>query len=321
MRELVIGREEAHQRLDKYIQKYFENASAGFLYKMIRKKNIVRNGKKVQGKEILCEGDVIRVFFSDETFAAMRGGERALGLYEKLAELEDKDVDVIYEDADILAVNKPAGILSQKAKDTDISMNEEILAWLIHRGKLTPENFALFHPSVANRLDRNTTGLLLAGKTLRGQQALSQQLRDRSLRKIYHCIVAGEVASGGHLAGYLWKDEQKNQVVVLAEQRPGAKYVETAYEPLAVGKGLSLLQVDLLTGRAHQIRAHLAAIGHPVIGDFKYGDRKLNEKYRRRFQVTSQLLHACEITLTDGTVITAPYPPVFQTVLRYLRES
>ena len=131
--------------------------------------------------------------------------------------------------------------------------------------------------------------------------------------------MAGEVASGGHLAGYLWKDEQKNQVVVLAEQRPGAKYVETAYEPLAVGKGLSLLQVDLLTGRAHQIRAHLAAIGHPVIGDFKYGDRKLNEKYRRRFQVTSQLLHACEITLTDGTVITAPYPPVFQTVLRYLR--
>ena len=321
MRELVIGREEAHQRLDKYLQKYFENASAGFLYKMMRKKNIVRNGKKVQGKEILCEGDVIRVFFSDETFAAMRGVERALGLYEKLAELEDKDVDVIYEDADILAVNKPAGILSQKAKDTDISMNEEILAWLIHRGKLTPENFALFHPSVANRLDRNTTGLLLAGKTLRGQQALSQQLRDRSLRKIYHCIVAGEVASGGHLAGYLWKDEQKNQVVVLAEQRPGAKYVETAYEPLAVGKGLSLLQVDLLTGRAHQIRAHLAAIGHPVIGDFKYGDRKLNEKYRRRFQVTSQLLHACEITLTDGTVITAPYPPVFQTVLRYLRES
>ena len=127
MRELVIGREEAHQRLDKYLQKYFENASAGFLYKMMRKKNIVRNGKKVQGKEILCEGDVIRVFFSDETFAAMRGGERALGLYEKLAELEDKDVDVIYEDADILAVNKPAGILSQKAKDTDISMNEEIL--------------------------------------------------------------------------------------------------------------------------------------------------------------------------------------------------
>ena len=92
MRELVIGREEAHQRLDKYLQKYFENASAGFLYKMMRKKNIVRNGKKVQGKEILCEGDVIRVFFSDETFAAMRGGERALGLYEKLAELEDKEI-------------------------------------------------------------------------------------------------------------------------------------------------------------------------------------------------------------------------------------
>ena len=321
MRELVIGREEAYQRLDKYLQKYFENASAGFLYKMMRKKNIVRNGKKVQGKEILCEGDVIRVFFSDETFEAMRGGERTLGLYEKLAKLDDEDVDVIYEDADILAVNKPAGILSQKAKETDISMNEEILAWLIHRGKLTPESFALFHPSVANRLDRNTTGLLLAGKTLRGQQALSRQLRDRSLRKIYHCIAAGEIASGGHLAGYLWKDEKKNQVVVFSEQRPGSKYVETKYEPLAVGKGLSLLQVDLLTGRPHQIRAHLAAIGHPVIGDFKYGDTKLNEKYRRRFQVTSQLLHAYEITLTDGTVITAPYPPVFQAMSQYLRED
>ena len=243
---------------------------------------------------------MIRVFSPMRPSRPCGAGERALGLYEKLAELEDKDVDVIYEDADILAVNKPAGILSQKAKDTDISMNEEILAWLIHGASFTPENFALFHPSVANRLDRNTTGLLLAGKTLRGQQALSQQLRDRSLRKIYHCIVAGEVASRRTSRGIPVEGRAEKIRWWCSPNSGPAQNMWRQRMSRWRWKGLSLLQVDLLTGRAHQIRAHLAAIGHPVIGDFKYGDRKLNEKYRRRFQVTSQLLHACEITLTDG---------------------
>lgn len=183
-------------------------------------------------------------------------------------------------------------------------MNEKILNYLIKKQAVTEESFALFHPSVANRLDRNTTGLILAGKTLSGQQYLSKILKDRSLWKEYHCIVAGELYRPQKLRGYLWKDEAKNRVQLLTTIRPGAKYIETEYRPLAHGEGCTLLGVHLITGRSHQIRAHLAGIGHPVIGDYKYGDFTLNRKYDKLFHVKYQLLHAYRMILPDGTVIT-----------------
>ena len=315
MRELVIGREEAHQRLDKYLQKYFENASAGFLYKMMRKKNIVRNGKKVQGKEILCEGDVIRVFFSDETFAAMRGGERALGLYEKLAELEDKDVDVIYEDADILVINKPVGMLSQKAKEGDVSLVEEVMAYTLASGRLTDEQLRTYKPAVCNRLDRNTSGIVIAGVSLYGLQHMSALLRERGLDKYYWCLVCGEVKESALIRGYLKKDEASNKVEVLRSEREGADPIETEYHPLKTNGRVTLLSVKLITGKSHQIRAHLASIGHPVVGDYKYGTETVNRRFCSKYGVRSQMLHARTVKVPGYPEWTAPLPELFARVL------
>lgn len=320
MKELIIGKQDANQRLDKYLCKVFSGASAGFLYKMLRKKNITVNGKKVQGMEKLCVGDTVQVFFSDETYAKLRGLNENNAQFAYLCTIDSSDLAVVYESDLFLAANKPAGILSQKAKETDVSMNEKILNYLIKKQAVTEESFALFHPSVANRLDRNTTGLILAGKTLSGQQYLSKILKDRSLWKEYHCIVAGELYRPQKLRGYLWKDEAKNRVQLLTTIRPGAKYIETEYRPLAHGEGCTLLGVHLITGRSHQIRAHLAGIGHPVIGDYKYGDFTLNRKYDKLFHVKYQLLHAYRMILPDGTVITADYPPVFQKLVEKMRK-
>ena len=323
MRELTIEHRDAGQRLDKYLHKLLPGASMGFLYKMLRKKNITYNGKKAAGKEILKEQDVIRVFFSEETFALMQGSDASRRAFEELASVDASSVDVVFETEDFLAVNKPAGILSQKATDGDISMNERILSHLIAEGAVTPESFATFHPSVANRLDRNTTGLLLAGKTLAGQQQLSRWLKDRSIRKLYHCVVTGLLAEGGRRQGYLWKDERRNRVKLLEKETAGARYIETEYRPLLLDekRGLTLLEVHLITGRSHQIRAHLASMGHPILGDFKYGDVKEPQKYDKLFHVKHQLLHAYEITLPDQTVIRAPYPEVMETVVKEMRGN
>ena len=320
MKELIIEKKDAGQRLDKYLKKFFQEATGGFLYKMMRKKNITCNGKKAEGKEILREHDKVQVFFSDETFEKLRGTKAVSSQFQKLADIDCALLEVLFENEDMLAVNKPAGMLSQKAREEDISMNEIILSYLIKTGAVTEDSFALFHPSVANRLDRNTTGLLLAGKTLQGQQALSAMLKDRSLVKRYHCIVAGRITEPQKLRGYLWKDERRNRVKLLEEACPGAKYIETEYAPVAAGEDGTLLSVHLITGRSHQIRAHLAGIGHPIIGDYKYGDIAINQKYDKLYHIRHQLLHACQMTLPDQTVITAPYPEDFEALVKKMKE-
>lgn len=216
----------------------------------------------------------------------------------------------------MLIVNKPSGMLSQKASESDISLNESILSYLIHEGLLSEETYAVFHPSVANRLDRNTSGIVLAGKTLAGQQFLSDILRDRSAKKIYHCIVRGKVEEEMHLKGYLLKDERSNQVQIFSDETQDAKPIETAYRPLVVGPDATLLEVHLITGRSHQIRAHLASIGHPIAGDPKYGDMVWNKKLRQDFSVRSQLLHAYSITLPDGRTFIADEPEIFSQIMR-----
>lgn len=315
MTEIEITSSQEKQRFDKFLKKYFKAAGGGFLYKMLRKKNITLNKKKADGSEILQAGDKIQVFFSDETFSKMRGGSAVSSEYQKLLQVPH-ELQVIYEDDLMLIVNKPSGILSQKAKDSDISLNERILSYLIHEGCLSEETYAVFHPSVANRLDRNTSGIVLAGKSLMGQQMLSDMLRDRSAKKIYHCIVRGKVEEEMHLKGYLLKDERSNQVQIFSNKKQDAKPIETAYRPLVVGSDATLLEVHLITGRSHQIRAHLASIGHPIAGDPKYGDMVWNKKLRQDFSVRFQLLHAYSITLPDGRSFIADEPEIFSQIMR-----
>lgn len=315
MKEIIISHQEEHQRLDKFLKKYFKDAGSSFLYKMLRKKNITLNKKKATGAEILENQDRIQVFFSDETFEKMRGLSMKNEEFQDLKKVPD-DVKVIYEDTDILVLDKPAGILSQKAREEDISMNEKMLSYLISSKQLTEKTYETFHPSVANRLDRNTSGLLLAGKTLKGQQMLSLALRERTAQKYYQCVVKGIVSKSMKIEGYLTKDEKSNQVTIEDIPSTHSKKIVTAYEPVDTSGGFTLLSVHLITGRTHQIRAHLASIGHPILGDPKYGDANLNAKLQQDFGITYQLLHACKMVFADGRCFTSPTPDVFYKVLK-----
>ncbi len=303
MKILSVSRNEAGQRLDKLLAKYLNLAPKSFLYKMIRKKNITLNGKRCDGSERLAEGDEIRLFLSDETvekFSRAFENEAAAGKKRGLpSDSPLKKENIIYEDDHILLVSKPAGMLSQKAKDTDVSLVEYIIAYLLESGSLTEEALRTFRPSVCNRLDRNTSGLVAAGKSLAGLQMLSRVFQDRSLRKYYQCLVAGRLSEPRRISGFLTKDEKTNQATVHEHYVPGSAEIVTEYEPLAAAGDVTLLRVALITGRTHQIRAHLASVGHPVLGDPKYGDRRVNDMARRRYGIRRQMLHSSELIFPE----------------------
>lgn len=318
MKEIVINENEAGQRLDKFLGKLLKEAPASFYYKMLRKKNIVLNGKKATGNEKLTAGDSVKLFLSDETFEKFAGKRQTNDL---AASVPNIALEIVYEDHDVLAINKPAGMLSQKAKKEDISANEYILQYLLESGTITRESLHTFKPSVCNRLDRNTSGILVAGKTLNGLQQMSKAFRERSMEKYYLAIVAGHISKPRRIEGYLKKDGQTNQVRIFSKPSKDAKPIITEYRPLKLLGQVTLLEVHLITGRSHQIRAHLASIGHPVIGDTKYGNPRLNREFLKNAGVTHQLLHAYRLFLADGTKIQADAPKEFERALEYQRTG
>ena len=347
MREFRIQSNEAGQRFDKYLKKLLSEAPNSFVYKMLRKKNITLNGKKSDGSEKLAAGDMVKLFLSDETFDKFAGKDKISARYESLKHLgqtlsgsertsrdsestlrilvggarrSQSALPVLYEDADILIVNKPAGMLSQKAKPSDVSANEYILHYLIEKGELDEEMMQTFLPSVCNRLDRNTSGILIAGKTLKGLQEMSAALKERTAQKYYRCLVKGELGECAYIRGWLKKDETTNKVTIYkdAANVQDAQPIETEYRPIHVKGGYTELEVHLITGRSHQIRAHLASIGHPIIGDPKYGDRKVNAYFKKECEITSQMLHAYGIVFGDGREIVAPCKEEFSRVRKKL---
>lgn len=325
MREIVIEKNEAGQRLDKFLAKYMNEASKSFFYKMMRKKNITLNGKKCEGNEKLAEGDVVKLFLAEDTIEKFSSVQ--------VQEVKKVDLDILYEDDEIILVNKPAGMLSQKAKETDESLVEYLIDYLLGSGKLTESGFRAFRPSVCNRLDRNTSGIVAAGKSLAGLQMLSGVFKDRSIHKYYQCLVSGEIRDVKTVDGWLLKDEKKNQVRILTDVEAKCfggrggdeepKRIRTKYEPIATDGRFTLLRVTLLTGRSHQIRAHLASLGHPIVGDSKYGGvSKVNPSGRT---VKYQLLHSYRLEFPklaepfaylSGRVFEAPMPGYFCSVLK-----
>ena len=308
MQEVKIGKNEAGQRLDKFLFKFFKEAGSGFIFKQLRKKNIVLNDKKATGKEMLELDDSVKIYMKDETIEKFKGDSS----FKKTS----SNIDIVYEDENVIIVNKPAGILSQKADDNDISINEMIISYLLEKGSLTKEDLQTFKPSICNRLDRNTSGLVVAGKTLKGLQVMSEVIKERNVDKYYLTVVDGILDEGMELNGYLLKDEKTNKVSI-SETDNGGDRIETSFEPIDFGEGVTILEVKLITGKTHQIRAHLASIGHPIIGDRKYGNEKTNKKYPK---IKNQLLHAWILKFNDlpdgfeelsGKRIMADYPNDF----------
>lgn len=350
MQSVTIGANQAGQRLDKYLHKCLPAAGTGFLYKMLRKKNITLNSKKAEGKEMLSVGDEIKFFFADETFAKFSGmdlptnntfsqeeahskqtSSKAIREYTE-AYRKLKGITILYEDAHVLILNKPVGILTQKAAPTDLSLNEWLIGYLLETNAITAGELQTFHPSVCNRLDRNTSGIVLCGKSLSGSQALSRIIKERTLQKYYHTICVGEWKQQETLKGYLHKDSKTNKVTVLKEipatdKEKDYSPIQTAFQPIHYEDGYTLLEVELITGKTHQIRSHLAYHKHPIIGDGKYGNKQENHKFREQFSLQNQLLHAHRVVFPkeegalaalSGREVIAPYPKLFQRIVQRL---
>ena len=324
MREVTIGPNEGGQRFDKYLKKYLKEAGSGFLYKMLRKKNITLNGHKADGSEKLNAGDRVCFFLSEETLDKFRGTVSPVSTIRKEELLS---IPVLYEDSQVLLADKPAGLLTQKAQAQDYSLNEWLTDYLLAGGKLKEEELSTFRPSVCNRLDRNTSGLVICGKTLAGSQKMSELIRDRNLHKFYRLFVAGKPPAEGLAESWLLREENSNQVRIY-EKKPAdsrAVPVRTGWRLLEAYEDCSCLEVELFTGKTHQIRAQMAALDFPLIGDVRYGNEAVNRRFRKA-GVRSQLLHAfrLEFPPLDGLFsglsersVVAPEPESFLRMRRF----
>ncbi len=323
MQTVTVTAQEAGQRLDRFLGKYLDQAPKSFLYKMMRKKNITLNGKKCAGNERLCVGDAIRLFLSDDTISAFSSsfGKQTAGHCGRSLKREL----ILYEDDQILLINKPVGMLSQKAKEGDVSAVELLTSYLMESGQISVQDRAVFRPGICNRLDRNTSGILAAGKSTAALQELNRFFKERTVEKYYLCLVDGVIRESSHLNGYLIKDTHTNKVQVIQKEVPNSTRIETAFRPLCTGEDATLLEVHLITGKSHQIRAHLASAGHPLIGDHKYGSCRVNEPYQKEYGLKSQLLHAHRLLMPEsegilsylgGHEFTAKPPALFCKICR-----
>ncbi|MBD5493010.1 MAG: RluA family pseudouridine synthase [Lachnospiraceae bacterium] len=353
MYQRTITETEAGQRFDKYLRKLLPEAGNSFLYKMLRKKNIVLNDAKADGSEKLVKGDVVAVYFSDETLNKFMGTSKRQAVttsdyqdningYDASLTVISKlfnNISVIYENEHILIADKPAGLLTQKASAEDISLNEWLIHYMTRNNQITESQLKTFRPSVCNRLDRNTSGIVLCAKTVRGAQMLGDVLKNRSIHKYYRLYVKGTLANESVIDGWLIKNEKTNKVQINTKEHDIVNnrnekeksdnvnvketYIKTRYVPVKQYEDMTLIEVELITGKSHQIRAHLAGIGHPLLGDYKYGDRRWNDKYKEQYGIKHQLLHAYKVVFphldepfTDisGREFLAPLPEIFSKI-------
>ena len=287
MKEFVIKKNDADQRLDKYITKAFPLLPKSLMYKYIRSKRIKINGKKSDIAYRLREGDLISLYINDEFFGSQNPK------YDFLS--AGKQLNIVYEDNNILLCDKPAGLLSHpdagEYNDTAIT---RIKRYLYEKKEYNPEEENSFSPALVNRIDRNTSGIIIAAKTSAALRILNEKLKNRELHKLYLCVVIGKLKeNSGILNGYLEKNEDRNKVYVSEKSTDKTKEISTKYKVLGYKNGLSLLEVELLTGRTHQIRAHFSYYGHPLLGDGKYGTNEQNKKfggYKKQFLCSYKLI-------------------------------
>ena len=298
---LTITKNDAGQRLDKFLTKTYRNLPQSLLYKAIRKKDIRLNGKRCEANSRLQEGDSLYLFLPDDALAIAPPTYEFMHAARKL--------DIVYEDEHVMLLNKKAGLLVHPDdKEFADTLIFRVQRYLYEKGEYDPAAEQSFTPALVNRIDRNTSGIVIAAKTAAALRILNEKLKNREIEKYYLCIVHGKMPKQTDtLEGYLEKNEAQNRVYVSDTAKQGARTIRTRYTVLEQRDDLSLLEIHLLTGRTHQIRAHMASIGHPLLGDGKYGTNALNKgtgfhkqalcSYRLQFDFKSD---AGELNYLDG---------------------
>ena len=278
MKEFTIGKNDAGQRLDRFLAKAVPLLPASLAQRYIRIKRIKWNGGRAERDTRLQEGDLLQLYINDEFFEKPREDNAYLTV-------ASPKLNIVYEDAHILLVDKRPGIAVHPHDGAEYgrTLIDHILSYLYQKKEWTPRGENAFTPALCNRIDRNTGGIVIAAKTAEALRVMNQKIKDRELDKRYLAIVEGcPKPETGSLKGYLFKDEKKNRVFVSDSPKPGAKTCQTNYKVLAKRKDLSLVECELITGRTHQIRAQFAHAGHPLLGDGKYG--KLDKRFDRNYQ-------------------------------------
>jgi 23S rRNA pseudouridine955/2504/2580 synthase len=292
MKQTTIEPQNAHQRIDKFMRKWLEEAPLSFIYKLFRKKEIKVNGKWVKPEYVLKQGDLVTVYLKEEQYADFSVQRR----------LQPKKLpyNIIYEDAHVLILQKPKGVLVQgEGKLSETTLTTEVQAYMVYQGELTDHVMGSL-PAPAHRLDRQTGGLIVYGKTVESLQALQHIFKSHQLRKFYYALVHGYVDKGGELTYKLTKDSDKKMVYVAGEDEEGMTAI-TRYDVVKHIQDFSLLNVEIITGRTHQIRVHMKAFQHPVVGDQKYGDFQKNLAVKKTYGYEAMFLHAYAIAFPKLT--------------------
>lgn len=292
MREYYITKNDSGQRLNKFLEKAVPRLSGGMMHKYLRLKRIKLNGRRTEAACRLAEGDRVQLYINDEYFEQVREEEA-------FRRIKTPRLTVVYEDENILLVDKAPGMVvhADEKGDSD-TLIAHIQAYLYQSGAWNPDDAASFAPALCNRIDRNTGGIVIAAKNAETLRIINQKIRDREIDKRYLCITVGTPRPPqGEVSCFLLKDEKKKQVAVYHRPVPGGKTAVTRYRTLETREELSLLEVELLTGRTHQIRATMADLGCPLLGDGKYGDGQVN----RRYGETRQALYSYRLTFDFPT--------------------
>lgn len=279
MKEFTIGKNDAGQRLDRWLAKNLPLLPGPLAQKYIRLKRVKLNGKRAERDTRLAVGDVLQLYINDEFFDKPTPENAFLQLFKP-------KLDILYEDDQILLVNKAPGMVVHGDETEKVNtLINHIQAYLYQKKEWSPYQEHSFAPALCNRIDRNTGGIVIAAKTAEALRVMNQKIRDRELTKRYLCVTLGQLRpASGTLKGYLLKDEAKKQVFVKSKPVPGARTAITKYRTLVTSGELSLVECDLITGRTHQIRAQLAHAGHPLLGDGKYGREVENRRYHMKGQ-------------------------------------
>ncbi len=295
MREVTIGENDAGQRLDKFLTKFLTACPQSMIYKCLRKKRIKLNGKRAEGNVKLAVGDVLQMYISDEFFGEPPSDTSFLKI--------TPDLNIVYEDENIMLVDKKPGMIVHEDEGEKFNtLISHIKAYLFRRGEYNPEGEQSFAPALCNRIDRNTGGIVIAAKNAAALRVINEKIKSREIKKYYLCMVQGHVKpEAGTLTAYLQKNESRNRVYISDTPKEGYKRCVTKYRTVGATDIASYLEIDLITGRTHQIRAQMAHIGHPLAGDGKYGTNEFNKKVGMKYQALYS--YKTEFAFTDENML------------------